>query len=132
MARNGAVVYGHWRSTAYVWCEIRVVVAVDSVSRGYPERVESDADVRAQSVWQAQVNKLKVAQLDELLMAKGGFKRCCGASRPSSSSTARASGRGFRASPDSGRGSWEAAGCLAAVNRMKLDLYDFSLRHTIM
>lgn len=39
--------YGHWRSTAYVWCEIRVVVAVDSVSRGYPERVESDADVRA-------------------------------------------------------------------------------------
>jgi len=47
VARNGAVVYGHWRSTAYVWCEIRVVVAVDSVSRGYPERVESDADVRA-------------------------------------------------------------------------------------
>ena len=27
----------------------------------------SDADVRAQSVWQAEVNKLKVAQLDELL-----------------------------------------------------------------
>ena len=26
----------------------------------------SDADVRAQSVWQAEVNKLKVAQLDEL------------------------------------------------------------------
>ena len=31
----------------------------------------SDADVRAQSVWQAEVNKLKVAQLDELLNAKG-------------------------------------------------------------
>ena len=31
----------------------------------------SDADVRAQSVWQAEVNKLKVAQLDELLDAKG-------------------------------------------------------------
>ena len=31
----------------------------------------SDADVRAQSVWQAEVNKLKVAQLDELLSAKG-------------------------------------------------------------
>ena len=31
----------------------------------------SDADVRAQSVWQAEVNKLKVAQLDELLHAKG-------------------------------------------------------------
>ena len=30
----------------------------------------SDADVRAQSVWQAEVNKLKVAQLDELLNAK--------------------------------------------------------------
>ena len=30
----------------------------------------SDADVRAQSVWQAEVNKLK-AQLDELLSAKG-------------------------------------------------------------
>ena len=30
----------------------------------------SDADVRAQSVWQAEVNKLKVAQLDELLIAK--------------------------------------------------------------
>ena len=31
----------------------------------------SDADVRAQSVWQAEVHKLKVAQLDELLNAKG-------------------------------------------------------------
>ena len=31
----------------------------------------SGADVRAQSVWQAEVNKLKVAQLDELLNAKG-------------------------------------------------------------
>ena len=31
----------------------------------------SDADVRAQNVWQAEVNKLKVAQLDELLNAKG-------------------------------------------------------------
>ena len=31
----------------------------------------SDAEVRAQSVWQAEVNKLKVAQLDELLNAKG-------------------------------------------------------------
>ena len=31
----------------------------------------SDADVRAQSVWQAEVNKLKVARLDELLSAKG-------------------------------------------------------------
>ena len=31
----------------------------------------SDADVRAQSVWQAEVNKMKVAQLDELLSAKG-------------------------------------------------------------
>ena len=31
----------------------------------------SDADGRAQSVWQAEVNKLKVAQLDELLSAKG-------------------------------------------------------------
>ena len=31
----------------------------------------SDAAVRAQSVWQAEVNKLKVAQLDELLNAKG-------------------------------------------------------------
>ena len=31
----------------------------------------SDADVRAQSVWQAEVNKLKVAQLGELLSAKG-------------------------------------------------------------
>ena len=31
----------------------------------------SDADVRVQSVWQAEVNKLKVAQLDELLNAKG-------------------------------------------------------------
>ena len=30
----------------------------------------SDADVRAQSVWQAEVNKLKVAQLDELLNSK--------------------------------------------------------------
>ena len=31
----------------------------------------SDADVRAQSKWQAEVNKLKVAQLDELLSKKG-------------------------------------------------------------
>ena len=31
----------------------------------------SDADVRAQSVWQVEVNKLKVAQLDELLTRKG-------------------------------------------------------------
>ena len=31
----------------------------------------ADADVRAQSVWQAEVNKLKVAQLDELLTKKG-------------------------------------------------------------
>ena len=31
----------------------------------------SDADVRAQSVWQAEVNKMKVAQLDELLSKKG-------------------------------------------------------------
>ena len=31
----------------------------------------SDVAVRAQSVWQAEVNKLKVAQLDELLNAKG-------------------------------------------------------------
>ena len=31
----------------------------------------SDADVRAQSLWQAEVNKLKVAQLDGLLNAKG-------------------------------------------------------------
>ena len=31
----------------------------------------SDADVRAQSVWQAEVHRLKVAQLDELLDAKG-------------------------------------------------------------
>ena len=31
----------------------------------------SDADVRAQSVWQAEVSKLKVAQPDELLSAKG-------------------------------------------------------------
>ena len=31
----------------------------------------SDADVRAQSVRQAKINKLKVAQLDELLSAKG-------------------------------------------------------------
>ena len=31
----------------------------------------SDADVRAQSLWQAEANKLKVAQLDELLRAKG-------------------------------------------------------------
>ena len=31
----------------------------------------TDADVRAQSVWQAEVNKMKVAQLDELLSAKG-------------------------------------------------------------
>ncbi len=30
----------------------------------------SDADVRAQSQWQAEVNKFKVAQLDELLRAK--------------------------------------------------------------
>ena len=34
-------------------------------------RSYSDADVRAQSKWQAEVNKLKVAQLDELLAAKG-------------------------------------------------------------
>ena len=31
----------------------------------------SDADVRAQSEWQAEVNKLKVAQLDELMSQKG-------------------------------------------------------------
>ena len=31
----------------------------------------SDADVRAQSVRQAEVNKMKVAQLDELLRKKG-------------------------------------------------------------
>ena len=31
----------------------------------------TDADVRAQSVWQAEVNKLKVAQLAELLSRKG-------------------------------------------------------------
>ena len=31
----------------------------------------SDADVRAQSEWQVEVNKLKVAQLDELLNKKG-------------------------------------------------------------
>ena len=31
----------------------------------------SDADVRAQRVWQAEANKLKVAQLDELLRRKG-------------------------------------------------------------
>ena len=31
----------------------------------------SDSDARAQSEWQAEVNKLKVAQLDELLNAKG-------------------------------------------------------------
>ena len=31
----------------------------------------TDADVRAQSVWQAEVNRLKVAQLDELLSRKG-------------------------------------------------------------
>ena len=31
----------------------------------------SDADMRAQSVWQADVNRLKVAQLDELLRRKG-------------------------------------------------------------
>ena len=31
----------------------------------------SDADVRAQSVWQAEVNKMKVAQLGELLSKKG-------------------------------------------------------------
>ena len=30
-----------------------------------------DADARAQSVWQAEVNKMKVAQLDELLRRKG-------------------------------------------------------------
>ena len=36
-----------------------------------PAASYSDADVRAQSVWQAEVNKLKVAQLDELLNAKG-------------------------------------------------------------
>ena len=31
----------------------------------------SDADVRRQSLWQAEANKLKVAQLDELLRRKG-------------------------------------------------------------
>ena len=31
----------------------------------------SDANVRARSLWQAEVNKLKVAQLDELLRRKG-------------------------------------------------------------
>ena len=31
----------------------------------------SDADVRAQNVWQAEVNTMKVAQLDELLSKKG-------------------------------------------------------------
>ena len=31
----------------------------------------SDAGVWAQSVWQAEVNKMKVAQLDELLSKKG-------------------------------------------------------------
>ena len=31
----------------------------------------SDAAVRAQSMWQAEVHRLKVAQLDELLDAKG-------------------------------------------------------------
>ena len=31
----------------------------------------TDADVRAQSVWQAEVHKLKMAQLDELLSKKG-------------------------------------------------------------
>ena len=31
----------------------------------------SDAEVRKQSVWQAELNKFKVAQLDELLRAKG-------------------------------------------------------------
>ena len=31
----------------------------------------SDKDVRCQSEWQAEVNKLKVTQLDELLQAKG-------------------------------------------------------------
>ena len=31
----------------------------------------SDADVRAQSVWQVEVNRFKVSQLDELLRAKG-------------------------------------------------------------
>ena len=31
----------------------------------------SDADVRALSEWQVEVNKLKVAQLDELLSKKG-------------------------------------------------------------
>ena len=31
----------------------------------------SDADVRRQSQWQVEVNKFKVAQLDELLSAKG-------------------------------------------------------------
>ena len=34
-------------------------------------RSYSDADVRSQSVWQAEVNKFKVAQLGELLRAKG-------------------------------------------------------------
>ena len=32
---------------------------------------DSDADVRAQSVWQAEANKLKVVQLDELVRRKG-------------------------------------------------------------
>ena len=31
----------------------------------------SDADVRAQSVWQAEANRLRVSQLDELLRRKG-------------------------------------------------------------
>ena len=35
----------------------------------------SDADVRAQSVWQAEINKMKVAQLDELLSKQGVMPR---------------------------------------------------------
>ena len=42
----------------------------------------SDADVRAQSVWQVEVNKLKVAQLDELLSAKGVQTRRLKAEKP--------------------------------------------------
>ena len=42
-----------------------------STTPGSSANSYSDADVRAQSVWQAEVNKMKVAQLDELLRAKG-------------------------------------------------------------
>ena len=31
----------------------------------------SDADVRAQGVWQAEINQMKVAQLDKVLSKKG-------------------------------------------------------------